>query len=69
LFFAKTSLEATQLRGFLFSPSSSGLAGAGKLAPGSIRLPELITAVRFSIALVVVDLTRFFCFAKTFVDM
>jgi hypothetical protein len=65
VFFAKTSREVTQLRGFLCAPSSSGLAGAGKLAAGSVQRPDSITAVRFSIAVVVVDLTRCFCFAKT----
>jgi len=68
MFFAKTSREAAQLRGFLRAPSFSGLAGSGKLAQGSIRLPESITVVLFSLAVVVVDLTRCFCFANSFVD-
>jgi len=67
VFFAETSREPTQLRGFSCATSSCGLAGAGKLAPGSIRRLELIAAARFSIAIIVVDLTRCFCFAKTFV--
>jgi hypothetical protein len=58
VFFAKTWREPTQLRGFLCVPSSRGPDGAGKLALGSIRRPELNAAVRFSIAIVVVDLTR-----------
>jgi len=59
-------VKTTQLRGSSCAPSSCGLAGAGTLAPGSIRCPELIAAVRFLIAMVVVDLSRCFCFAKTF---
>jgi len=58
VFFAKTSREPTQLRGLLCVPSSRSPDGAGKLAPGSIRRLESIAAVRFSIAIVVVDLTR-----------
>jgi hypothetical protein len=38
--------------------SSRGPDGAGKFAPGSIRRLASIAAVRFSIAIVVVDLTR-----------
>jgi len=67
VFFAKTSRETTQLRGFLCASSSSGLASAGNLAPGSFQRAESIDAVRFSIGIVVVGLTRCFCFAKTFV--
>ena len=46
--------------------SFCGLAGAGTLAPGSMRCPESIAAVRFLIAIVVVVLSRCFCSAKTF---
>jgi len=35
---------------------------------GSTRRPESIAAVRFSIAIVVVDVMRCFCFAKTFLS-
>jgi len=35
-------------------------------APGSIGRPESIAAICFLIAIVVVDLSRCFCFAKTF---
>jgi hypothetical protein len=66
VFFAKSSSEPAQLCGFSCAPSSCSLAGAGKLAPGSIRRPESIAAVRFSIAIVVVDLMCCFCCAKTF---
>jgi hypothetical protein len=47
--------------------SSGGPDPAGKQPPVSIRRPESIAAVRFPIAIVVVDLTRCFCVAKTFV--
>ena len=66
-FFAKTVRDSTQLCGFVCAPSSCCLAGAGTLAPGSIRRRESIAAVRFVVAIGVVDLSRCFCFAKTFV--
>jgi len=56
VFFAMTSPESTQFRGFFSAPSSVSPDGAGKFAPGSIRRPESIAAVRFPIAIVVVDL-------------
>jgi len=66
-FSAKTLHDSTQWRGFVCAPSCCGLAGAGTLAPGSIQRPESIAAVRFVVAIAVVDLSRCFCFAKTFV--
>lgn len=65
-FFAKTSRECAQLRGFLCAPSSGRPGGAGKLVPGSIRCPKSTAAVRFSILIVVVDVMCCFCFAETF---
>jgi len=48
-------------------PCSCVLAGTGTLAPGPIRRPESIPAVRFVVAIIMVDLSRCFRFAKTFV--
>jgi hypothetical protein len=66
VFFAKSSREPTQLRCFSCAPCSCGLASAGMFAPWSIQHPESIATVHFSIAIVVVDLMRCFCFAETF---
>jgi len=66
VFSAKTLGDCTQLREFVCASSSFGLAGGETLALGSIRSPELIAAVRFVVAIVVDDLSRCFCFAKTF---
>jgi len=69
VFLPTLQVKTTQLRGSSCPPSSRSLAGAGTLAPGSIRCPELIAAVRFLIAIVVVNLSRCFCFAKTFCSL
>ena len=65
-FFAKPSGDAAQLCGFLCAPSYSSRAGAGKLTPGSIGYPESITAVHFSIPIVLVDLLPNFLFRRDF---
>jgi len=67
VFSAKPLCEPTPLRGFLCALSSGGPEGAGKLVLGSIRRQESIPAVRFLIALVIVDLLCRFLYAKTFV--
>jgi len=68
-FSAKPLREPTPLCGFLCATSSCGLVVAGTLAPGSIRRLESIAAVRFLIAIVVLGLSRCFCFAKSFVSV
>jgi hypothetical protein len=67
-FSAKGLRDSTRWHGFVCVLSSCGLAGAGTLAPGSIRRPESIAAVRFVVAITVVDLSRWFscrgCFSR-----
>jgi len=67
-FSAKTLVDSTQLRDIVCMPSSCGLTDAGTLSPRSIGPPESIAAVRFVVSIAFVDLSRCFCFAKTFVD-
>jgi len=67
MFSAMTSCESTQLHGFWCAPACSGVEGDGKLAPGTFRRPESISADHFSIAIIVVDFMHCFSFAKTFV--